>query len=64
LQIIVGFRADVQLVREIVGLYRDGTIGQPKLFFSECHPHLHEVQPHETSDKYLFDYFQTILPSF
>jgi hypothetical protein len=62
-EIIVGFRADVQLVREIVSMYRDGKIGKPKLFFSECHPNLYEVQPHETSDQYLLDYFQTVLPA-
>jgi hypothetical protein len=62
-EIIVGFRADVRLVREIVRLYRGGKIGKPKLFFSECHPHRYEVQPHETNDQYLLDYFQIVLPS-
>lgn len=62
-EIIVGFRADVRLVREIVRLYREGRIGRPKLFFSECHPHRYEVQPHETNDQYLLDYFQIVLPS-
>lgn len=62
-EVIVGFRADAELVREIVRLYRDGKIGKPKLFFSECHPNLYEVQPRETCDKYLLDYFQIVLPS-
>lgn len=62
-EIIVGFRADARLVGEIVGLYRAGAIGKPKLFFSECHPHCYEVQPHETNDRYLTDYFQIVLPS-
>jgi hypothetical protein len=62
-EIIVGFRADVKLVQEIVHLYRDGKIGKPKLFYSECHPNLYEVQPNETNDKYLLDYFQIVLPS-
>jgi hypothetical protein len=62
-EIIVGFRADVKLVQDIVRLYRDGKIGKPKLFFSECHPNLYEVQPHETNDQYLLDYFQIVLPS-
>jgi len=61
-EIIVGFRADVKLVQEIVRLYRDGKIGKPKLFFSECHPNLYEVQPHETNDQYLLNYFQIVLP--
>lgn len=62
-EIIVGFRADVKLVQEIVRLYRDEKIGKPKLFFSECHPNLYEVKPHETDDQYLLDYFQSVLPS-
>ena len=62
-EIVVQFRADLKLVQEIVRLFRDGKIGKPKLFFSECHPNLYEVQPHETNDKYLLDYFQIILPS-
>jgi hypothetical protein len=62
-EIIVGFQADIQLVREIIALYRKGEIGRPKLFFSECHPYLYEVQAHETDDQYLLDYFQTVLPS-
>ena len=62
-EIIVGFRADVKLVKSIVQLFRDGKIGKPKLFFSECHPNLYEVQPHETNDQYLLDYFRIVLPS-
>jgi hypothetical protein len=59
-EIIVGFRASAHLVSEIVRLYREGKIGKPKLFFSECHPHLYEVQPQETDDQYLLDYFNII----
>ncbi len=62
-EVIVGFRANVKHVQEIVRLYRHGKIGTPQLFFSECHPNLYEVQPHETDDKYLLDYFQIVLPS-
>ncbi len=62
-EIIVGFRADVKLVQSIVQLFRDGRIGKPKLFFSECHPNLYEVKPYETNDQYLLDYFQIVLPS-
>jgi hypothetical protein len=62
-EIIFGFRADVKLVQGIVQLFRGGRIGTPKLFFSECHPNLYEVQPHETNDQYLLDYFQIVLPS-
>ena len=62
-EIIVGFRANMKLVQNIIQLFRDGRIGKPKLFFSECHPNLYEVQPHETNDQYLLDYFQTVLPS-
>ncbi|MGB7769742.1 MAG: DUF2971 domain-containing protein [Verrucomicrobiia bacterium] len=62
-EIIIGFRADVKLVQEIVRLYRDGKIGKPRLFFSECHPNLYEVLPHETNDQYLLDYFQIVLPN-
>lgn len=58
-EIIIGFRAPVHLVREIVVLYREGKIGKPTLFLSECHPNLYEVQPHETDDRYLLDYFQS-----
>jgi hypothetical protein len=50
-------------VQEIVRLYRDGKIGKPRLFFSECHPNLYEVLPHETKDQYLLDYFQIVLPN-
>jgi Protein of unknown function (DUF2971) len=56
-EIIVGFHADVELVRAIVSLYREGRIGKPRLFISGCHPYLYEVQAHETDDQYLLDYF-------
>ena len=62
-EILVGFRADVKLVENIVQLFREGKIGKPKLFFSECHPNLYEVQPNETNDQYLLDYFRIVLPS-
>lgn len=62
-EIIVGFRADVKLVSEIVRLYRGAKIGKPDLFYTECHPNLYEVRLHETTDKYLLDHFQIVLPS-
>lgn len=62
-EIIVGFRAGVGQVTELVKLYRDGKIGKPKLFYSTCHPNRYEVQAHETDDKYLLDYFESVLPS-
>lgn len=62
-EIIIGFRADAKLVQNIVQLFRDGRIGKPRLSFSECHPNLYEVSPHETNDQYLLDYFQIVLPS-
>lgn len=61
-EIIIGFRATVELVREIVRLFRTGQIGRPKLYFSGCHPNLYEVQAHETNDQYLLDYFDIIRP--
>jgi hypothetical protein len=62
-EVIVGFRTDPTHVAELVGLYRAGSIGKPKLYYSACHPHRYEVQAHEATDKYLLDYFQIILPS-
>jgi hypothetical protein len=62
-EIVVGFQADMKHVHEIVRLFREGKIGTPKLFYSECHPNLFEVQPRETDDQYLLDYFGIILPS-
>ena len=48
-EVIVGFRASYAMVERIVNLYHSGNIGQPKLFFSGCHPYLVEVQKHETN---------------
>lgn len=62
-EVIVGFRAELDLVREIASLSREGRIGQARLFYTICHPHLFEVQAHETDAKYLLQYFETILPS-
>lgn len=62
-EIIVGFRAKVELVREIVRLFRAGQIGKPELFFAGCHPNLYEVQAHRADDKYLLDYFEIVRPS-
>lgn len=62
-EIIVGFRANVELVREIVRLFRAGQIGKPRLFFAGCHPNLYEVQAHEATDKYLLSYFEVVRPS-
>jgi hypothetical protein len=62
-EVIVGFRAGADQVTELVRLYRAGSIGKPKLYYSACHPHRYEVQAHEATDKYLLDYFQIILPS-
>ncbi len=62
-EIIFGFRADPNLVRSVVGLFREGKIGNPRLMYAECHPNLYEVKPQETGAQYLLDYFQTVLPS-
>lgn len=62
-EIIVGFRADIELVREIVRLFHDGKIGKPKLYFAGCHPNLYEVQAHETNVKYMLDYFGIVRSS-
>jgi hypothetical protein len=56
-EVIIGFRAEAGLVRGIVKLHREGRIGAPKLFISECHPYQYEVLAHETDDQYLLDYF-------
>lgn len=61
-EIIVGFRAKVELVREIVRLFRAGQIGKPQLFFGGCHPNLYEVQAHRADDKYLLGYFEIVRP--
>jgi hypothetical protein len=62
-EIVVGFRAGARMVTDLVQLYREGKIGKPKLLYSTCHPNRYEVQAHEADDKYLLDYFGTILPS-
>ena len=62
-EIIVGFRADVRQVRELVQLYRNGNLGKPKLFYSTCHPSRFEVQAVEADDNYLLAYFETVIPS-
>jgi len=62
-EIVVGFRTDIEIVRDIVRLFRAGEIGKPKLFFAGCHPNLYEVQAHETNDKYLLEYFEIVRPS-
>lgn len=62
-EIIVGFRAGIRQVSELVQLFRDGKIGKPKLLYSTCHPNRYEVQAHETDDKYLLAYFETVIPS-
>jgi len=62
-EIIVGFRAKVELVREIVRLFRAGEIGKPGLFFAGCHPNLYEVQAHAADDKYLLNYFEVVRPN-
>jgi hypothetical protein len=62
-EIIVGFRANAELVREIVRLFQARKLGTPHLFFAGCHPNLYEVQAHETDDKYLLSYFEVVRPS-
>jgi hypothetical protein len=62
-EIIVGFRASVSLAENVVDLLRQGRIGQPALFYSECHPYLYEVNSHPTDAKYFLDYFRHILPT-
>jgi hypothetical protein len=62
-EIIVGFRADVEQVPELVKVYRSGRIGCPKLFYTGCHPNKYEVEPHSADDKYLLGYFESVLPA-
>jgi len=59
-EIIVGFRANHRVVHDLVQLYRERKLGQPKLFCAACHPNRYEVQADEMDDKYLLDYFQVI----
>jgi hypothetical protein len=62
-EIIIGFRAEIALVENIVRLVRDGGVGTPKLFFTSCHPNQFEVEAHETDADYLLFHFQDVLPT-
>lgn len=62
-EIIIGFCADLHLVKSIVGLYRDGRIGKPRLAYTECHPSQYEVLAHEADVNYLEAYFQHVRPN-
>lgn len=62
-EVILGFNASVPMVERIVTLYGNGALGNARLFYTTCHPHLFEVQKQETSSDYLLDYFRIILPS-
>jgi hypothetical protein len=62
-EIIVGFRASIPMVEQIVTEHEKGAFGEATLHYTTCHPHLFEVQCHESTPKYLLDYFKVILPS-
>jgi hypothetical protein len=62
-EIIVGPRAPVEVVREIVRLFRAGQVGNPSLSYAGCHPNLYEVKAHPTTDKHLLNYFESVLPN-
>jgi hypothetical protein len=62
-EIIVGFNASIPMIEELVGLHRGGLLGGAQLHYTTCHPHLFEVQAHETDADYLLDYFRIILPA-
>ena len=62
-EIIVGFSASLPMVEQLVNLHRQGLFGDAQLHYTTCHPHLFEVQAHETDAKYLLDYFKIILPA-
>ena len=60
-EIIVGFNASIPTVERLVEIHRDGMLGDARLYYTTCHPHLFEVQAHETDANYLLDYFKIIL---
>ena len=62
-EIIVGFNASIPMVEGILALHSQGAFGDAKLHYTACHPHLFEVQAHETNREYLLDYFKVILPA-
>jgi hypothetical protein len=62
-EIIVGFNASIPMVERRVNLHGDGLLGDAQLYYTTCHPHLFEVQAHETDADYLLDYFRIILPA-
>ena len=56
-EIIIGFRTEPHIVKEVVDLFRKGRIGKPKLLFAACHPNCYEVQAYEGSADYIEAYF-------
>jgi hypothetical protein len=62
-EIIIGFNATIPMVEGIVSLFGRGAFGSAQLHYTTCHPHLFEVQAHETDSDYLLDYFKVILPA-
>jgi hypothetical protein len=61
-EVIFGFRSPLKAVQEIVGLLKQGQIGNPQLFFSGCHPFRYEVQKHTATPEYLLQYFEHVRP--
>lgn len=62
-EVLVGFNASIPMVERLVDIHRQGLLGDAQLLFTTCHPHLFEVQAHETDANYLLDYFKIILPA-
>jgi hypothetical protein len=62
-QIIFGFHASFDLVREAVELFKTGALGSPTLFYATCHPYQYEVQSTEADADYLLNYYRDIKPT-
>ena len=62
-EITFGYNAPFSLVERIIGWFKAGKLGGPKLFFAECHPFLHEVHRFEANADYLIEYYRHVVPS-
>jgi hypothetical protein len=62
-EVIFGFRSPLNVVQEVVDLFRKDQIGNPQLFFSGCHPFKFEVQKHSATPDYLLQYFEIVRPA-
>lgn len=62
-EVILGPQATGATAQSVVDFFRDGRLGQPELYFSDCHPFEYKVRKAPMDANGILSHYQIVLPS-